>query len=376
MNKIFTKIYKKASKPQNQIPLDYEKDKFVLFSDHHKGDKSYADDFKKNATLYSTALIYYKDHGFNLIVLGDNEELWEDRYDQVLLNYKKIIQKEVDMALESQGKKKIRLWGNHDKEISLRRFKRFYKSLETKVLDNVEYREGVCLGKDIFLIHGHQGRFFDDKAWRFSRWIVQFIWKSFQKLFRIGLDGPAENFKIRDDLELKYYNWAKKNKIMLICGHTHRAIFGSLTHYDRLQMDIHYLEKEMRKCSKESREDIQKEIKNKKDESRKILLSRMGKEPKKFTSGSTNPVPCYFNDGCCCYTNGITCIEIDRGYIRLIKWQRHKKKRIVFAEKNLKILLEYIKKRKPIDKFIEPKTLENNSLSHFPYQDKIDYFPY
>ena len=32
--------------------------------------------------------------------------------------------------------------------------------------------------------------------------------------------------------------------------------------------------------------------------------------------------PTYFNSGCCCFTDGdITGIEIDRGCIRLVKWE-------------------------------------------------------
>ena len=31
--------------------------------------------------------------------------------------------------------------------------------------------------------------------------------------------------------------------------------------------------------------------------------------------------PAYFNCGCCVYTNGITAIEVDRGTVRLVKWE-------------------------------------------------------
>ena len=35
--------------------------------------------------------------------------------------------------------------------------------------------------------------------------------------------------------------------------------------------------------------------------------------------------PSYFNTGCCCFNDGdITGIEIEGGYIRLIKWQSKK----------------------------------------------------
>jgi hypothetical protein len=37
-------------------------------------------------------------------------------------------------------------------------------------------------------------------------------------------------------------------------------------------------------------------------------------------------VPCYFNSGCCCFEDGtITGIEIEKDFIRLIKWNYQNK---------------------------------------------------
>ncbi|UCC38237.1 MAG: metallophosphoesterase [Candidatus Aminicenantes bacterium] len=355
MSKRFNQIYKKSREPENSIPFDPEKDSLAIFSDHHKGDGSAADDFKKNAYLYETALSFYKEKGFELIVLGDNEEFWENRYEQIQENYEEIIRKEIEIAMFTPEQLKIRIWGNHDKEVSLRRFKRLYKMFGKTPLSTIEFKEGLCLGEDIFLIHGHQGRFFEDKAWRVSRWAVQFVWKTIQKLFHIGNDGPAENFEIRDSLELHYYDWARKKRKMLICGHTHRAIFGSLTHFDRLQIEIRHLEQLLAETPSKDKVKTEKKIEDRKKETEKILKKRAGKEPKSFTEHPNWPVPCYFNDGCCGYTNGITCIEIDKGTIRLIKWQRQNFQRIILAEEKLQLLLKYIKESRPIDEILEPK---------------------
>lgn len=354
MSRKFNRIYKDAKKQENRIPINFETDRFVLFSDHHKGDASPADDFKKNAELYNIALSFYKDKGYSLIVLGDNEELWENQFEQILHPYRKTIQQEIEMAPETPDKKKIRIWGNHDKEVTLRRFKKRSQKWKDNVLENVEHREGLCLGEHIFLIHGHQGRFFEDQAWKLSRLAVHFIWKTVQKLLHIGVDGPAENFRIRDDLELNYYRWAKKNKVLLICGHTHRAIFGSMTHFDRLQIDIRGLEKTSGRVSWEKKRIIEQEIHTKRAEIENILLLRLGKMPKSFERSGNWPIPCYFNDGCCGYTNGMTCIEIDKNIIRLIKWQRQGKKRLILVEKDIQLLFRYIKDGRPIDKTFEP----------------------
>ena len=355
MNKKFNRIYNTARKPENKIPIDFEQDRFVFFSDHHKGDASPADDFKKNKELYTSALSFYKNEGFSMIVLGDNEELWENQYEQILTHYRNTIEQEIALAPETPDKKKIRIWGNHDKEVTLNRFRKRSQKWKDNVLANVEHREGLCLGEDIFLIHGHQGRFFEDQAWKLSRLAVHFIWKTVQKLLHIGSDGPAENYRIRDDLELNYYRWAKKNKVLLICGHTHRAIFGSMTHFDRLQIEIHRLKKAMEQADREEKKDLEHQIYEKRAQIEKILTQRSGKMPKSFEPGNSWPVPCYFNDGCCGYTNGVTCIEIDKNIMRLIKWQRQDKKRRILEEKDIHLLLRYTKEGRAIDRDFEPE---------------------
>ena len=353
-NKKFTRIYKEARKPENIIPFNKEEDRYVLFSDHHKGDSSAADDFKKNASLYETALSFYQKKGFKLIVLGDNEELWENHYDQILPHYQELIKREIDMAPQNSTGEKIRIWGNHDKEVSLRRFRRYCRHRHIHILDNVRHYEGICLGENIFLIHGHQGRFFDDKAWRVSRWAVQFIWKSIQNLFHIGIDGPAENFRIRDDLEMNYYRWAKRNKVLLVCGHTHRAVFASLTHYDRLHMEVESLKRRLKEKDIKNISEIEEKLAKKRSQLREILKRRSGRPPKSFAQRPAWPVPCYFNDGCCGYSNGITCIEIEKDVMRLIKWQRRTRKKIILVERNLSYLIAFIHEGRPIDKSLEP----------------------
>lgn len=349
MSRKFNRILAKALQPENRVPFNLDSSRLVIFSDHHKGDGSPADDFAKNAALYGSALSSYKDKGFRLIVLGDNEELWENRYDQILPRYQELIAKEVRLAVQSPAGRKIRIWGNHDKEVSGRRFRRRLERRGVPLFKEVEHREGLCLGEEIFLVHGHQGRFFEDIAWRLSRWAVKFIWKTVQKIFHIGIDGPAENFRIRDDLEMNYYAWAKEKGILLICGHTHRAIFGSRTHYDSLQADLTRLEKYQPKAPAVEQPALARKIAEKKSRLEGILARRLGVPPKSFESPPQKPVPCYFNDGCGVYTNGITCLEIDRGFIRLVKWQKQDKTRRVLARANLKTLVMATKARIPYE---------------------------
>ena len=352
MTRKFNRIYERARKAGHLKTIDLDKDAFVLISDQHKGDGSSADDFKENAGLYMQALCHYQERGFNLIVLGDSEECWENSYRRILAQYGPVIKKEIDLAAAASPQKKLRIWGNHDKEISLRRFRRYYRQLKTGLLDGVTYSEGVCLGPDIFLVHGHQGRFFEDIAWRASRLAVKFIWKSLQKLFLIGKEGPAENARLREDLEINYYRWAKKKRLLLICGHTHRAMFASLTH-------LEFLEKEILELKEKN--EPEKVIAQKIAEREQIVSRGQGLTRLFFETPPERPVPCYFNAGCCCYANGMTCLEIEKGWIRLIKWERRTGERTILAEESVERILAAIKKRAPLGERETSNSLESIS---------------
>ena len=52
--------------------------KFILFSDCHRGDNSFADDFANNRNIYFHALKFYHSEGFDYCELGDGDELWEN----------------------------------------------------------------------------------------------------------------------------------------------------------------------------------------------------------------------------------------------------------------------------------------------------------
>ena len=49
--------------------------KFILFSDCHRGDNSFADDFAKNRNIYFHALKHYYAENFQYCELGDGDEL-------------------------------------------------------------------------------------------------------------------------------------------------------------------------------------------------------------------------------------------------------------------------------------------------------------
>ena len=73
MHSILDNAYNKAKS------LTINKDsKIIFFSDVHKGDNSYSDDFLHNMTIYQHAIKEYYDKNYTYIELGDGIELWEN----------------------------------------------------------------------------------------------------------------------------------------------------------------------------------------------------------------------------------------------------------------------------------------------------------
>ena len=100
------------------------------------------------------------------------------------------------------------------------------------------------------------------------------------------------------------------------------------------------------KAPPEQRIQLTSQIADKQQHIQEILWQRLGYTPRSFETPAELALPCYFNSGCCGYTNGITCLEIDMGEIRLIKWQRDTKQRRILVADNLQTILDTIKSSK------------------------------
>ena len=66
-----------AFKQAKHISFD-NNSKFIFFSDCHRGDNSFADDFANNRNIYFHALNHYYLNDFQYCELGDGDELWEN----------------------------------------------------------------------------------------------------------------------------------------------------------------------------------------------------------------------------------------------------------------------------------------------------------
>ncbi len=252
------------------IPFD-DNSRFIIMSDCHRGIGNWGDNFSGNQNIFFAALYYYYENGYTYIELGDGDELWENRH------IEDIIDAHSDafwlMSLFYKKDRLYMIYGNHDiikknPKYTQTKCKEFYCDSSNSYLalfPGIKIREGILLSnrytsESIFLTHGHQADFLNDRLSRLSGIMVRYLWRPLEL---IGIKDPtsaAKNNQKKNSIERKLSEWSRKNKQFMICGHTHRPVFPKV--------------------------------------------------------GDT----LYFNDGSCVHPRCITGIEIRNGTISLVKW--------------------------------------------------------
>jgi predicted phosphodiesterase len=270
---------------------------------------------------------------FQFASLGDCEELWKNTPQKVMAH------NDACFAAEKKFEEKnhyFRVYGNHDLEWKYKLQQNIF--LKPVFGENLKVYEGVLFKTGynnetyfIFLAHGHQGDLRSDGN-PFSAWVVANIWTPIQRYLQISINTPATSFTLTDKHNIMMHDWSSTQKnLIFISGHTHKPVFASLDHIDRLTKQLHQAQKNNNQSDIDS---IQQELEKRKSE-------YAGKEQVK-----TNAKPCYFNSGCCCFDDGdITGIEIADGNISLIKWHEENGKSIreVLEQSELSYIFEKLK---------------------------------
>ncbi|MBC7849136.1 MAG: metallophosphoesterase [Chitinophagaceae bacterium] len=312
------------------VPFNIADAKFVIVSDQHKGGRDFADDFRLAENNYRTALQYYYDKGFTLISVGDCEELWENTPSKVIETNRLVLLEEARFL--QQGRYH-RMFGNHDLEWKYEIQQNLY--LKPVFGDKLKVCEGLLLNTthngqeyNVFITHGHQGDQKSDGNW-FSTWVVAALWTPIQRFLEISINTTSDSFELIDKHNVMMYEWSATQKNMIfVSGHTHKPVFASLDHVDRLN-------KQLLKAT-ELKEPAA--IKLLEDELKFRQAEYAGKKFHK-----TLAIPSYFNTGCCCFADGdISLIEINGDNISLVKWQEENKvsERIVLEHAPLSYVLE------------------------------------
>ncbi len=255
-----------------------DQSRIVLISDCHRGDGSAADDFVQNEATYLNALKHYNKARFTYIELGDGDELWENSdFVAVARAHPHVF---AELRKFHADHRFYMLYGNHDIEResmdTVRRTLWHYPELQNQsdhpLFDGLTVYEGLRLRyeragqptRELFLTHGHQGDWLNDRLWQAGRFMVRYLWRPLQ---RLGIKDPtrtSKNLKKQANVVSGILTWIKDNQRSTIVGHTHRESFPA-----------------------------------------------------------EDEIP-YFNTGCCIYPNCITAIEIENGALSFIRWQEQK----------------------------------------------------
>ncbi len=223
--------------------------RYILISDCHRGCGTNNDNFLKNQNLYFAALKHYYHHGYTYIELGDGDELWENRsFDAI-----KSIHNNVFWLLSrfyNEGRLLL-LYGNHD---IVKRSSRFAQKnctyypcstcQEKELFPGMIFYPGAILkntacDKEIYLTHGHQADFFNSVMWRTSRFLVRYLWKPLESAGILDPTSAAKNNTKKKKIEQTLTEWAKKNACILITGHTHRPMLDETVTYCNTGSCVH-----------------------------------------------------------------------------------------------------------------------------------------
>ena len=305
----------KTARESGTIPLG-ESHRYVIFSDHHKGAASDADDFAPCKETYLAALNYYFDQDYHLIILGDAEELWEESIKQVLKTYGDVFDAEKEFHAQNRY---LKIFGNHDNNWASKG--QIAKHLHP-IFPGLEVTEGLVFtytgpnpesSGELFLAHGHQGTLDSELFPSISRFFVRTVWRTVQIVTRHSGTQPSKSDRLRGTHDTLMYEWAaEQGKLMLFAGHTHREIWSSRTLLEQKLIEIRALEKASEFATIP---DLDERLAKLRAEYKELQARE------KLSHDTVKTRGCYFNDGCCSFKDGsVTAYEIQDGVLRLVRW--------------------------------------------------------
>lgn len=327
-----TRVLDDPATPRRTLDVR-EPHRYAIVSDQHKGARDKADAFRQCEPAYTAALTHYRDQGFTLILLGDVEELWEQGFDEVERHYGAALALEASFGPDRY----VRVFGNHDDDWMNPTL------VEARLAPHVpvpEVHEGVRLdvtGADgplgtILLVHGHQGTLFSQRLRGISRFFLR-IWRPLQRLFGFQVKTPSTDPCLRGEHDRQMYAWATAQaRLILIAGHTHRPVWSSRTHLQKLAAERDGLLAEPDPRPPHATHRLR--------ELEALIADRMREHPP--CNDTPKTVPAYFNTGCCIFDDGdITAMEIEDGVLRLVKWPAGgAEPRQIFEEERIEALLD------------------------------------
>ena len=296
----------------------------AVISDLHMGAGGPADNFRGNEPALMQALAAYREEGRSLVLLGDTEELWQFDLSEVRRHRRPIYSRLRDFG----PGKVLRVWGNHDD---------MWGGADVQDPSGAGPASEAVLvetgGRQILMVHGHQGSLESDLMGGISRLLVRLFrcfegpWILLMKALRL-YRRPSTMTRIRRDFERVMYRWALDRDVVLVCGHSHRAVFASRSRAERLRVHIGHLRDLLSMVppaepeAAEMRLELRGAVRELRHERRR------GRDFVPVADDRAAPV--YFNSGCGLYREGMTALELAPSGARLVKWGNRGRDREVY----------------------------------------------
>ena len=227
-----TECYVKAVKKRDVINVN-DDTKIIFFSDVHRGDNSLSDEFAHNQNVYYHALNHYFNEGYDYVEVGDGDEMWE------YSSFKHIRSAHSDvfclMKKFFDENRLTYIFGNHNMSFRRETFVRHYLyhfydeylDIDTPLFPGIDIKEGLVLrdegcGKEVLVVHGHQGDFMNDQGWVISLFLMRVFWRYMHMIGFRNPSSPSKNRIKRHRIEKTFSKWILENRKGILCGHTHR----------------------------------------------------------------------------------------------------------------------------------------------------------
>lgn len=299
--------------------------RLVIFSDLHRGARDGADDFERCEPAYCAALGWYLERGYELYLLGDVEELWENDIAEVLPSYAGCMELERRFM---DGPGLVRFFGNHD--IDWRDPKLVKKHLDgmlpgIEVLEALKLRvlDGPTPLGLLFLVHGHQGTDLSDRASWLSRVVLRQVWRKIQNWQGWLSTTPAADYDLRARHDIAMFHWSRRQALgapaegraAMIAGHTHHPVFPDHPPPQpgaagAAELEAEIAQARARGAGVDELAPLCAELER---------LNALGRRAP-YTPPVIAP-PAYFNTGCCCFPDrDVTGLEVADGHVRLVRW--------------------------------------------------------
>ncbi len=283
------------------------RDRLVVFSDLHVGNRRRGDDFLKNAELFMDVLEqHYLAQGYTLILNGDIEELLRFSLGEIEARWPDLY------ALFGRfydAKRLYKVVGNHD--IALPLYKEY--SFSEILIDALKLRHKRDV---LFLFHGHQASSFQT---RFSV-LVGLTLRYLARPLGIKNYSVSRSTFRKYKTERRVYSFSHADRIASLIGHTHRPLFESLSKIDSLRFRIEQLCRQYTTARPREKRRLSEDIQRHRMELQKIYERKGELKNRRSIYNSQLLIPCLFNSGCCIGKRGITAIELQDGEIALVHW--------------------------------------------------------